>query len=276
MLEHFERHPADRKGALMQAQIVPIVIVAAWLSSPTVALSQAVERTQDLKPFTTLDLRGCFDTTLVAGSPQRLTVSATAEQHERIRVEQSGDVVTIEPLDETDGWRELCRGERIDIRVSASFAKDRPVDLRVRGSGDLDAEVPAAATLSASVAGSGDLAVRGSAAACEITISGSGDVLGRSLDCATSTEVSVHGSGDVTLQGATKTCSFEVHGSGDVAAGDYACESADVEIFGSGSVNVAKVGDIAVEIHGSGDVTYRGEPKLRRMEVHGSGGLRQL
>jgi hypothetical protein len=204
-------------------------------------------------------------------------VSATAEQHSRIRVEQSGDTVTVEPLDDRgDVWREFCRGERIQIRVSASFAKDGPVNLHVRGSGDLDAEVPAAATLSASVAGSGDLAVRGSAADCEITISGSGDVRGRALDCATSTEVAVHGSGDVTLQGKTKTCSFEVHGSGDVTANDYACQSADVQINGSGSVDLANVAEIAVEVHGSGEVSYRGEPKLRRMEIHGSGGLRQL
>jgi len=261
----------------MQAQIIPIALVAAWLASPTAAFSQAVERAQDLKPFTTLDLRGCFDTTLVAGAPERITVSATAEQHARIRVEQRGDTVTVEPVDDSgDAWREFCRGGRIQIRVSASFAKDGPVDLRVRGSGDLDAEVPAAATLSASVAGSGDLAVRGSAAACEITISGSGDVLGRTLECATTTEVAVHGSGDVTLQGKTKTCSFEVHGSGDVTANDYACQSADVQINGSGSVDLANIAEIAVEIHGSGDVSYRGEPKLRRMEVHGSGGLRQL
>ena len=44
----------------MQAQTIPIVIVAAWLASPTAAFSQAVERAQDLKPFTTLDLQGLF------------------------------------------------------------------------------------------------------------------------------------------------------------------------------------------------------------------------
>ena len=61
-----------------------------------------------------------------------------------------------------------------------------------------------------------------------------------------------------------------------LTANDYACDSADVEINGSGSVDLAQIAELAVEIHGSGDVTYRGEPKLRRMEVHGSGGVRQL
>ena len=90
------------------------------------------------------------------------------------------------------------------------------------------------------------------------------------------TEVAVHGSGDATLQGKTKSCEFAIHGSGDVTANDYACDSAEVEINGSGSVDLAQIAELAVEIHGSGDVSYRGEPKLRRMEVHGSGSVRQL
>lgn len=263
----------------MQPKLIPIVVVSAWLATPLAAVSQVVERAQNLEPFTTLDLGGCFDTTLTAGSPERIVVSATEEQHAKIRVEQSGGTVTVEPLDGwNDGglWNELCRAARVRIQVTASFAQDASVELRVRGSGNLDAEVPAAGTLSASVGGSGNLALRGSAGSCEITISGSGDVTARSLECATATEVAVHGSGDAVLQGRTKTCSFEVHGSGDVTANDYACESADVEINGSGSVDLAQVADIAIEIRGSGDVSYRGEPKLRRLNVHGSGGVRQL
>ncbi len=261
----------------MQAQIVPIVIAAAWLATPTAAFSQPVDRAQDLKPFTTLELKGCFETKLVPGPTNRITVSATAEQQEKIEIEQDDDTVTVGPTtDWGDFWSNWCRGGTIKVLVSASFAKDGPVDLRLHGSGDLDAEVPAAATLNASVSGSGDIALRGGASACEITISGSGDVVAHTLECATSTEVAVHGSGDATLEGKTKSCKFAIHGSGDVTASDYACDSADVEINGSGSVDLAKIAEIAVEIHGSGDVSYRGEPKLKRMEIHGSGEVRKL
>jgi hypothetical protein len=260
----------------MKVQIVPIVIVAAWLASPPAAFSQPVERAQDLKPFTALELNGCFDTKLVPGSANRIAVTATAAQHDRIRIEQSGDTVTVGPTEWNNSWNDWCRGDTIEILVTASFAKDSPVDLRVHGSGDLDAEVRAAATLTASVAGSGDLALRGSAGACEISIAGSGDVQARTLECAGNTEVEVNGSGDATLQGKTKTCSFEVHGSGDVTASDYACESADVAIHGSGSVALSNIADIAVEIHGSGDVSYRGEPKLRRKNIQGSGEMHKL
>jgi hypothetical protein len=262
----------------MQAPIVPIVVAAAWLASPVAAFSQAVERAQDLKSFSTLELNGCFDTKLVAGARNGIVVTATSEQHDKIRIEQAGDVVTVGPTDRdwSDFWNGWCRDGSIKILVTANFAKDSSVDLRVRGSGDLDADVPAAASLMASVAGSGDLSIRGSAGDCGISIAGSGDVQARTLECSGETEVEVHGSGDATLQGKTKTCSFEVHGSGDVAATDYACESAEVAIHGSGSIGLANVSDLAVEIHGSGDVRYRGEPKVRRLNVHGSGELRKL
>ena len=119
----------------MQAQIVPIVIFAAWLVSPTAALSQPVERAQDLKPFTTLELKGCFDTKLVPGAANRITVSATAEQHDKIRIEQDGDTLTVGPTEWGDnwgGWNSWCRGTTIKVLVTASFAKDAPVDLRLQ------------------------------------------------------------------------------------------------------------------------------------------------
>jgi len=260
----------------MQAQISLTLIVTGLLLSPAVLVAQTVERATDLQPFDTLELRGCFDAKLAAGTPQRVVVKATAEQHERLSVQQSGNTVTIGPAEAWSGTDVLCRGERVTVQITASFAKDRPVTLRVRGSGDLDADVPAASKLAVEIQGSGDLTLRGSAADCELEISGSGEVVARPLECAVSTDVEVHGSGSVTLQGKTKTCDFDIHGSGNVAAQDFACESADVDVSGSGSIDLASIKSLGAEIHGSGNVRYRGEPTLRAVEVHGSGRLQKL
>ena len=78
----------------MQAQIVLGVIASALLASPAV-LAQAVDRATNLQPFTTLELRGCFDTKIAPGTPERVTVNATPEQHERIVVEQDGSTVEV-------------------------------------------------------------------------------------------------------------------------------------------------------------------------------------
>ena len=119
------------------------------------------------------------------------------------------------------------------------------------------------------------MALRGGAEDCELSVAGSGDLEASKLDCVRATEVEVNGSGSVTMEGKTKDCEFEIHGSGNVRAQGYACDSADVEIAGSGSVDLPTLSALDVEIHGSGDVTYGGEPTLRGVDIHGSGRLRK-
>jgi hypothetical protein len=262
------------EGAPMQAQAVLGVIASAVLLTPAV-LAQAVERTTNLQPFNSLELRSCFDTKVAPGTPERVVINATPEQHDRIAVEQQGSTVEIGLK---NGWQDgdvVCRGGRVQVQVTASFAGNEPFAIHSAGSGNVDAEVPAASKLTTQIAGSGNLALRGAADECELSVSGSGDVGASSLDCARAAEVEVAGSGSVTMRGKTKDCEFEIHGSGDVHAQDYACDSADVEVNGSGSVDLAAIGALDVEIHGSGDVTYSGEPQLRGMDVHGSGRVRK-
>jgi putative autotransporter adhesin-like protein len=252
-------------------------LAAAALLAASAALGQPVERAQDLQPFDKLELHGCFNSRLEPGRPERITINATPEQHERIRVRQEGGIVSVEPIEwRNNDWGSFCRDGRIEVRITADFAKDDSVTLGVHGSGDLDAEVPAVARLTVRVAGSGDLSLRGAANDCDLSVSGSGDAVARGLACAATTEVSVHGSGSVTLEGKTESCEFEVHGSGDVIADDYACESAEASIYGSGSVDLAEVANLEVEIHGSGDVSHRGQPALRGVEIHGSGKVNRL
>jgi hypothetical protein len=258
----------------MQPHVVLGVIASAVLCTPVV-LAQAVDRTTNLQPFNSLELRSCFDTKIAPGTPERVIVSATPDQHDRIAVEQQGSTVEIGLK---NGWQDgdvVCRGGRVQVQVVASFAANEPFAIHSAGSGNVDAEVPAASKLKTEVAGSGNVAVRGAAEDCELSVAGSGDVAASSLDCARAAEVEVAGSGSVTLRGKTKDCEFEVHGSGDVRAQDYACDSAEVEINGSGSVDLGTVAALDVEIHGSGDVTYSGEPTLRGMDLHGSGSLRK-
>ena len=65
---------------------------------------------------------------------------------------------------------------------------------------------------------------------------------------------------------------MQVNGSGGVAADGLQCDSAEVAINGSGSVNLAKLASLNVQINGSGNVKYHGEPTLRQA-INGSGKL---
>ena len=257
----------------MHSYILRVTALLAVFAAPA-ACAQAVDRTQDLESFTTLELNGCFSAKLVPGRVDRVLISATPEQQERIRVRQDGARVVIEPV-ETRNW-DVCRGGPMRIEVTASFAKDDAVELRLRGSGDLDAEVPASAKLTASIAGSGDLTLRGGGAACRITVAGSGDAVARSLECADSASVDVSGSGSVTLSGKSASCEYSVQGSGNVVANEYSCNSAAIDVSGSGSVDLAASASLEVKIRGSGNVGYSGQPALKDVQISGSGRLHQL
>ena len=261
----------------MRVRIRVIVPSAVLLLCSTAAFSQAVDKVTDLKPFDTLEIGGCFESKVAPGTPERVVVNATGPQQARIRVEQDGKTVRVGFIDHAfaDEYN-VCKDGKIRVTVTANFAKDQSVELRLAGSGGVDAEVPRVAKLTTSIAGSGGVTLRGAADECRLSVAGSGGADARSLDCGASARVSVAGSGSTRLNGKTKACEFRVSGSGGVRADDFACESADVAISGSGSISLPTVADLKVSISGSGSVQYRGEPKLRGVDINGSGRLHKL
>jgi hypothetical protein len=255
----------------MRARIRLLLVPVTFLLGSSAALAQAVDKATDLKSFDRLQIEGCFDARLEPGTPARAVVSATADQQQRIRVEQDGKHVRV-GFAERDDYN-VCRGGPIRVAITANFEKTDSVELGVAGSGSLDAMVPRVADLRASVAGSGRIALKGAAGDCNLNVAGSGAVDASALACDSSAKIGVQGSGSAKVAGKTKTCNLAVNGSGGVAADGLECDSADVAINGSGSVGLAKLGSLNVQINGSGNVKYRGEPTLRGVAVNGSGKL---
>lgn len=255
----------------MRAKIRLLLVPVTFLLGSSAALAQAVDKATDLKSFDRLQIEGCFDARLEPGTPARAVVSATADQQQRIRVEQDGKRVRV-GFAERDDYN-VCRGGPIRVAITAHFEKTDSVELGVAGSGSLDANVPRVADLRASVAGSGRIALKGAAGDCDLNVAGSGAVDASALACDSSAKIGVQGSGSAKVAGKTKTCNLVVNGSGGMAAEGLECDSADVAINGSGSVGLAKLGSLNVQINGSGNVKYRGEPTLRGVAVNGSGKL---
>ena len=123
--------------------------------------------------------------------------------------------------------------------------------------------------------GSGDVRVQRSSAAdtLELGIHGSGDLSFRGS--ARSVTARIQGSGDMRLGGGkAEQLAVEIHGSGNVSAKELPTRSATVSINGSGDAELtATGGELAFEIRGSGDVTWYGEGQVRRSEIRGSGAI---
>ena len=102
----------------------------------------------------------------------------------------------------------------------------------------------------------------------ELYISGSGDMdLGLRSD---DIDSRISGSGTIILEGSADTLDFEISGSGDYRAFDLESRRAFIKISGSGDAEVFVQDELVVEIRGSGDVIYRGNPTVEA-QISGSG-----
>jgi hypothetical protein len=88
-------------------------------------------------------------------------------------------------------------------------------------------------------------------------------------------ELEVDGSGDAKASGKVGSVVAKVSGSGDLNLSDVEARDATVEISGSGDVDVWATESVAVSVAGSGDVTYKGDPKKVTKSVAGSGSVRK-
>ena len=125
----------------------------------------------------------------------------------------------------------------------------------------------------------------------EITLAGSGDIIGETVFTgsdiglyipgsgridvdvdAEHVEGRISGSGRMYLSGATSDLDFTINGSGDLNAFNLVSDRAEILISGSGDAEVNVLAFLKVRIPGSGTVFYKGSPSIDS-EISGSGSL---
>jgi len=102
----------------------------------------------------------------------------------------------------------------------------------------------------------------------KIEINGSGDISGKFIAAKIKAEIS--GSGSITLNGSADKQDLEIQGSGNIQTQSLICNSANIEVKGSGDVYVYAIKNLDVEVAGSGTVHYKGKPQVNS-KVTGSG-----
>jgi len=98
----------------------------------------------------------------------------------------------------------------------------------------------------------------------DVRLSGfSGDKLG----------VKIEGSGDVVGAGHVQNLHVVIEGSGDADLEKLDADDVQVRIDGSGDASVTAEKTLDITIHGSGDVTWRGNAPQANSQVYGSGDI---
>lgn len=145
----------------------------------------------------------CFD-------PSELTITASADTIENLRVSGSGDIVI----------RGGVRGRKIALEIhgSGSIASDAPIQVQsakadIEGSGEISAAIQVV-ELSSSIHGSGEFVWSGEANEHQIVIEGSGEIEASKFQTQ-NTSVTIEGSGECSVA-ASKSLEVTIDGSGEV------------------------------------------------------------
>jgi len=120
--------------------------------------------------------------------------------------------------------------------------------------------------------GSGDVSTNGviqSNNEIDIIKSGPGDI--KANLNAPFIKVTGSGSGDIELSGMTKNFDCKISGSGDIKCSNLKSENAVIHVAGSSNVHVFASVSLKVNVAGSGDVFYSGNPATPEIHIAGSG-----
>ena len=133
--------------------------------------------------------------------------------------------------------------------------------------------VPVESVSSISLSGSGDIVGKTTIKVekLETAMSGSGDI---TLDIDTnSVGARMSGSGDITFSGNTANFTASISGSGDIKAFELEADNVEATVSGSADIKVTANKSLTARVSGSGDITYKGNPEKLDTKTSGSGDI---
>ena len=133
--------------------------------------------------------------------------------------------------------------------------------------------VPIESINAVSLSGSGDIVGKKTiqTGRFKTSMSGSGDI---TLDVdASSIDASMSGSGDINLSGSTTDFDVTISGSGDIKAYELVADNVDATVSGSADIKVTAKESLKARVSGSGDIHYKGNPGKVDTKTSGSGDI---
>ncbi|MGB5236394.1 MAG: head GIN domain-containing protein [Flavobacteriaceae bacterium] len=214
----------------------------------------------------------------VKGNGNVVTIERSTADYDQVAVAGWFDV---ELVDGAEGALKI-RGEENLLEYIKTEVKDGKLVIKVKkginlkpsswgNDGGILVTVPVESISSVSLSGSGDVVSKTvlKANSFETKLSGSGDVNIKVE--AEEVVASLSGSGDVDLSGSAGKFVVKVSGSGDVKAFDLSANTVEATISGSADVKVTANEMLYARVSGSGDIEYRGNPTKVDSKASGSG-----
>ncbi|WP_432410478.1 head GIN domain-containing protein [Rasiella sp. SM2506] len=233
-----------------------IVIALALLGSLGVQAQRGNKQVKGSGTITTTKVTTAdYDEIAVIGS---LTAELVSGKEGDLRIKADDNLHELVEIESTNG--------KLTIKMKNGVSYSSKHDIIIT--------VPFEDISTISLTGSGDIIGKSKVTGNALTISvtGSGDV---ALDTeATGIDAKVTGSGDMKLSGKVENLEVKVSGSGDFEG--YSLDATNVEVYvsGSGGAQVAANATMKARVNGSGDIRYKGNPATSDKKVMGSGSVK--
>jgi len=216
----------------------------------------------------------------IKGNGNVVTIERSTEEYNAISVSGWFDVILV---DGQEGKLSI-EGEENLLEHIKTEVKDGKLVIKVKKGynlqpsswkkdGGIYVTVPVESVNAVSLSGSGDIVGKKTISASEFktSMSGSGDI---TLDLDTKTvTASMSGSGDIKLSGTTEVFEVQISGSGDINAYELIADRVDASVSGSADIKVTANEMLKARVSGSGDIHYRGDPKKIDSKTSGSGDI---
>ena len=209
-----------------------------------------VSRNYQVGNFTEVEVAGPFDVNIHTGANPGVSARGNQQLIDRLEVEVRGNRLVIRPKRDRrwfGGWNSVNGKGTISVNVPMIQAAT------LAGAGDLNVDNVRGERFEGQIAGSGDLKLGTvEVGSLKLGIAGSGTASADSGK-AREAEYDIAGSGDVDAQTVqVENLKISIAGAGGIKA--HASRAADVDIMGSGNVNVTGGAKCSVSKAGSGSV----------------------
>ena len=206
---------------------------------------KTINKTRNVGSFDGVGVSGSFDVILVAGNEGKLDLSVEENLEQYLITEVK------------DGNLKIKWKKGVNIRTTRSTI----ITVHFKNISSL------------AMSGSGDITskdrIKGKS--LDMAVAGSGDIK-LEMDVQTA-KSAISGSGDIELSGRAIEFEAAVSGSGDIEAYDLKTEKSELKIAGSGSIGISVEKEIVARVSGSGDIKYKGTPRIEDIKVSGSGSV---
>lgn len=214
----------------------------------------------------------------IKGNGEKVTIDRSTNDYDAIAVSGWFDVDLVDGKEgqlTLEGESNLLEYITTEVKNGKLIIKtEKNVNLKPSNwNSGIRITVPVKSVSSISLSGSGDIVGKTTIKTekLETAMSGSGDI---TLDIDTnSVGARMSGSGDITFSGNTANFTASISGSGDIKAFELEADNVEATVSGSADIKVTANKSLTARVSGSGDITYKGNPEKLDTKTSGSGDI---